>query len=81
MTIVQKVLDNNQIVFSKSSDLADIYDACQYAKSHPLPFPRSVSMSKAPLELIFSDVWGPPPSSVGRNTYYVSFINDFSKYT
>jgi hypothetical protein len=77
MTIVQKVLDNNQLVFSKSSDLFGVCDACQCAKSHQLPFPRFVSVSKAPLELIFSDVWATAPSSVGRNTYYVSFIDDW----
>jgi hypothetical protein len=33
------------------------------------------------LELIYSDVWGPAPYSSGRKNYYVSFINDFSKYT
>lgn len=38
-------------------------------------------MSKAPLELVFSDVWGPAPSSVGNKNYYVSFIDDFSKFT
>lgn len=37
-------------------------------------------MSKAPLELVFSDVWGPAPSSVGNKNYYVSFIDDFSKF-
>jgi histone deacetylase 1/2 len=26
-------------------------------------------------------VWGPAPSSVGRFTYYVSFIDDFSKFS
>jgi hypothetical protein len=26
-------------------------------------------------------VWGLAPSSVGRNSYYVSFIHDFSKFT
>jgi histone deacetylase 1/2 len=30
---------------------------------------------------VFSDVWGPAPSSVGRFTYYVSFIDDFSKFS
>jgi histone deacetylase 1/2 len=42
---------------------------------------RSTSVSTSPLQLVFSDVWGPAPSSVGKYTYYVSFINDFSKFT
>jgi hypothetical protein len=58
-----------------------VCDVCQCAKSHQLPFPKSHSVSKAPLKLVFYDVWGPVPSSVGRNNYYVSFIDDFSKFT
>ena len=33
-----------------------------------------------PSFLIFSDVWGLAPDSVGRNKYYVSFIDDHSKF-
>jgi len=51
------------------------------AKSHQLPYPQSDSVSSFPLQLVFSDVWGPAPSSVGHYQYYVSFIDDFSKYT
>jgi hypothetical protein len=38
-------------------------------------------VSSQPLKLVFSDVWGPAPESVGRYKYYVSFIDDFSKFT
>jgi histone deacetylase 1/2 len=33
------------------------------------------------LEQVFSDVWGPAPLSAGKHGYYVSFIDDFSKFT
>jgi hypothetical protein len=33
------------------------------------------------MDLVFSDVWGPAPSSIGRYSYYVSFIDDHSKFT
>jgi hypothetical protein len=46
-----------------------------------LPYPISTSVSTAPLQLVFSDVWGPAPTSVGRHDYYVSFIDDYSKFT
>jgi hypothetical protein len=37
-------------------------------------------VSTVPFKLVFSDVWGPTPTSVGRHNYYVSFIDGFSKY-
>jgi hypothetical protein len=79
--VVQRVLSENNLSFSKEKLDESVCDACQKAKSHQLPFPKSVSVSKAPLELIFSDVWGPAPSSIGRFKYYVSFIDDYSKFT
>jgi RAB protein geranylgeranyltransferase component A len=33
------------------------------------------------LELIFSDVWRPAIDSFGRKKYYVSFIDDYNKFT
>ena len=58
-----------------------VCDACQLGKSHQLPYPTSTSVSTVPLEQVFSDVWGPAPISVGKHSYYVSFIDDFSKFT
>jgi histone deacetylase 1/2 len=79
--VVRQVLSRHRIPFVSDSDKHLVCDACQLGKSHQLPYPKSNSVSSSPLELVFSDVWGPAPSSVGRQTYYVSFIDDFSKFT
>jgi histone deacetylase 1/2 len=78
--IVHQVLRDNNIQFSESNK-ESVCDACQKAKSHQLSYPKSSSVSTFPLELVFSDVWGPAPASVGRYKYYVSFIDDYSKFT
>jgi hypothetical protein len=54
---------------------------CACVKVHQLPYPISTSRSSAPLQLIFSDVWGLAIDSFGRKKYYVSFIDDYSKFT
>ena len=79
--IVERVLKNNNLSFSSDNAVESVCDSCQKAKSHQLPYGTSSSTSTFPLELVFSDVWGPAPTSVGRYSYYVSFIDDFSKYT
>ena len=38
-------------------------------------------MVKHPLELVFSDVWGPAQTSVSGHNYYVSFIDAYSRFT
>ncbi|XP_020596126.1 uncharacterized protein LOC110036103 [Phalaenopsis equestris] len=44
----------------KTSDISDCCD-CKLAKFSALPFPKSVSLSVAPFDLVHSDVWGPSP--------------------
>lgn len=58
-----------------------ICDACQQAKGHQLPYSKSWSVSRFPLELVFSDVWGPAPVSRLKKIYYVSFVDDYNKFT
>jgi hypothetical protein len=74
------VRDNNLLVDDKSN-IESVCDACQKGKMHQLPYSSSSSVSHSPLELVFSDVWGPALESVGIFKYYVSFIDDFSKFT
>jgi histone deacetylase 1/2 len=78
--IVQRILRKNNLSHSPEIN-PYICDPCQQAKSHQLPYPVSTSVSTMPLEQIFSDVWGPAPLSVGKHAYYVSFIDDFIKFT
>jgi hypothetical protein len=61
MVMVNRIVQDNKLPcssleFSKES----MCDACQQGKSHQLPFPKSFSVSQAPLELVHSDVWGLP---------------------
>ena len=80
-SLVEHLLKKNKLPFVGERDRETICDSCQCAKSHQLPYPVSTSISTKPLELTFSDGWGPAPTSVARHTYYVSFIDYYSKYT
>jgi hypothetical protein len=53
---------------------------CQQGKAHQLPYIKLSSASAVPLELVFLDVWGPALQSSGQKKYYVSFIDNFSKF-
>ena len=52
-------------------------------KQYRCPYPKGVSDRATEFsELIQSDVCGPmPESSFGGSRYYVTFINDFTRYT
>jgi hypothetical protein len=78
--IVQRVIKDFDLPYLAQEINDSICDACQCAKSHQLPYPKSISISQQPLELVFSNVWGPAPESSGRYKYYVSFIDDYSKF-
>lgn len=81
LEVVRRVVREHDLPCSSSVHSESVCDACQRAKAHQLPFPISASRSTAPLELIFSDVWGPAIDSFGGKKYYVSFIDDYSKFT
>jgi histone deacetylase 1/2 len=66
---------------SESVNKDVICDACQQGKSHQLPFSLSTHVTTSPLEIIFSDVWGPAQTSVSGHEYYVSFVDAYSCFT
>lgn len=72
---------NNAHSFPVKNNACSVCPECQLAKSHTLPFKSlHVSVSK-PLELLYSDVWGPTPilSTIGAS-YYISFLDDSTKF-
>jgi histone deacetylase 1/2 len=79
--VVQHVLHRHALPIESSNKDSFVCDACQQGKSHQLPFPLSTHVIKTPLELIYSDVWGPAQTSVSGHNYYVSFIDAYSRFT
>jgi histone deacetylase 1/2 len=63
-----------------SNNQTSVCDASQRAKSRQLPYSTSHHVSTMPLELIHSDVWGPAIASSGGYKYYVSFVDDYSRF-
>ncbi|PKU81867.1 Retrovirus-related Pol polyprotein from transposon TNT 1-94 [Dendrobium catenatum] len=56
-------------------------NSCMSCKGHKLSFERSISSTKAPLELVHSDVWGPSPVPSHQGfRYYIIFVDDFSRF-
>ncbi|KAA3477498.1 Retrovirus-related Pol polyprotein from transposon TNT 1-94 [Gossypium australe] len=54
---------------------------CKLGKSHKLPFNSSKTVYSFPFELMVSDVWGPAHVLSSGYSYYVSFIDMYSRYT
>jgi histone deacetylase 1/2 len=80
LRVLESVLRKNKVACALPSTSL-VCDSCQRAKVHQLPYSRSSHCTNSPLELVHSDVWGPAISSVGGFRYYVSFVDDFSRYT
>ncbi|XP_038704782.1 uncharacterized protein LOC120000736 [Tripterygium wilfordii] len=56
-------------------------DICHLSKSTRLSFPSSNSRSNKLFELVHSDVWGPVLESFDGYKYFVTFVDDFSRFT
>ena len=66
-----------------SSESKPFCEGCVMGKHHHFPYPKGISHpATEPFELIRCDVCGPmSESSIGASHYYVTFIDDFTRYT
>ncbi len=69
--------------WSNTAETSHSCVGCIYGKGHQAPIPKkSTSPSSAQLELVHSDVLGPVDvPSLGGSRYFITFIDDFSKWT
>lgn len=69
------------LYFDKKESLSDC-DACIQAKMTRVPSPpqRTTPRTTERLEIVHSDVCGPITPSNGKNRYFVTFIDDYSRY-
>jgi len=71
----------NKFSIPVKQDSLSICNSCQSNKSHRQSFSTNSLQSHMPLQIIYSDLWGPSPIlSVDRKRYYVLFVDQFSKY-
>ncbi|KAL5759008.1 hypothetical protein ACOSP7_021619 [Xanthoceras sorbifolium] len=81
INVVKQFLKMSKIPFKDQTTLS-FCDSCKCGKMHQLPFPTSQTKAKHPLELVYSDVWGPAlVLSTNGYRYYLHFVDSFTRYT
>lgn len=79
--ILQQIISKNNLpILGKFKDLS-FCNSCPLGTQTKLPFLSTSCISRSPLELIHTDLWGPfsTPYFCGFH-YYIIFIDDYSKY-
>eukprot|EP00794_Sanderia_malayensis_P016556 gene16556-biopygen13988 len=81
-----KLLSNKSMVTGLNLNSKETFDrncdGCAEGKQHRMPFPKKSEHRAANLlELIHSDVGCVGVESVGGSKYYVTFIDDYSRFT
>ena len=74
-----------QVKVSQKSILSPVHSICeasQLGKAHKQHFSTTKTKTTQVLELIHTDLWGPSPTT-SRNgfKYYISFVDDYRRYT
>eukprot|EP00253_Pinus_taeda_P015667 PITA_15667 len=75
-----KILADQKLLPNLRSRKLDFCKHCLFGKQSKQKFKTGKHTSKFILDYIHSDVWGPAPTaSYGGSSYFVSFIDDFSR--
>ncbi|CAK9803102.1 Retrovirus-related Pol polyprotein from transposon TNT 1-94 [Anthophora quadrimaculata] len=81
---IKKLIETNRVTgLDNAKTNKYICDACNIAKATRVASKRlNIKQTKETCELIHSDVCGPmPEKSIGGSRYFITFTDDFSRYT
>ncbi len=86
MDNISKLLNENMVEGmsnARDTDMSDVCEACVQGKQHRTPYPKKSSNKATELfETVHSDVCGPMNvKSFGKSQYFVTFIDEYSRYT
>ena len=80
--VLTKLVSTQALPVSTPRIFSSHCDSCLSNKSHKLHFGTSSILCTRPLEIIYTDFWGPAPIiSYDHYCYYVIFVDYFTKYT
>jgi hypothetical protein len=75
------VLNLCNIPFNNKTRL-DFFSSCCLGKAHRLPSTPSQTTYCTPLELVYTDLWGPAPYTyLTGYTYYITFVDAFTRFS
>ncbi|GJW05705.1 ribonuclease H-like domain-containing protein [Tanacetum coccineum] len=78
-TVIQTLSSRGLVSYNKQNT-QHLCRACQLGKQTKLPFQRSTSIVTSPFDIIHSDLWTSPVSSMSGYKYYVLFLDHYSHF-
>ncbi|KAJ0086501.1 hypothetical protein Patl1_07025 [Pistacia atlantica] len=80
--IVQHLVKKISLPVAKTNKISQLCSSCSINKAHQQPFHSNSLQSHAPLELSYTDVWGPAHyTRIDGSRYYLILVDHFTKYT
>ncbi|KAJ9546350.1 hypothetical protein OSB04_018893 [Centaurea solstitialis] len=77
--VLQSLVQNN-VISCYSNKSSSLCNSCQLGKHIHLPFLNSSSIVSRAFEIVHSDVWTSPISSISGLRYYVIFLDHYTHY-
>lgn len=81
LPIISVSLSTLAVPIHITHNLPSMCSTCPLAKQTRSPFPTRSSAANQPLQIIHSDLCGPFPLSFSHQKYFVTFIDEFTRFT